>query len=930
MLNSGVMSIVLIIITTTLIILLQLRQIADTRAAVLTQNLSKTLELSIEGFIDKSAVGIQAIADDIREQPKVNVLLIDKYMEKQKQRLPEVDYFYGVNERGDVIYGGKDTMLDKPINVADRQHFIRLRDTKNPDLIDITTPLISRTTNEWIWLISCRVNKSDGSFGGVVSAAIVLDKLNALLANVTLDADDSIALRGSNLDLIARYPAPEIVHLAVGSTKLSQPFIDALKKNPTFGTYISGTTSIDNISRTHSYRKNEKYGFTINVGISTKNTLAEWHKQVWVIISLVTIFIASLLFFLRMMKQAWSQQERNVALLNASKKFLQEASKIARLGNYAYDVNQGSWTSSDILDTILGIDKTYLRNCETWLALVSDDLRDEMQMYLFTVIEQNLTFDKEYRIVRINDGQERWVHGKGQLQFDEQGNLLSLIGTIQDITERKLAEIEIKLLNANLEERVQQRTAELEMANQSLIIAKNAAEKANVAKSTFIATMSHELRTPLNAVLGFSELMSLDENATAKQKETLNIINSSGAHLLAMINNVLDISKIEAGKLELDNQVFDLVQLLNDVSMMIRIRAEKKQLDFHSEISPNIAQFISADRGKLRQILINLLGNAIKFTADGSVILRAKTENSILTIDVIDSGVGIPADKQHELFKPFVQVTQANHDTQGNGLGLAISKSLVKLMAGKISVSSELGEGSTFKIELPITLANSDEIAEESHLIVKSLAENQLAWRLLVVDDNADNRLLLTSVLISVGFDVHEADDGQEAIHEFETWQPHLIWMDMRMPVLDGYEATMKIRQLANGDKVKIIALTASAFTEQHQRILDAGCDAILHKPFHVAEILAALTKHLGVEFSYREPTPESLSQLEITKEMLRNLPLELRQFLHEAALQLDTEETESVIAQIKSPEIANGLNALVKNFQFEQIILLTDDNDEG
>ncbi len=469
----------------------------------------------------------------------------------------------------------------------------------------------------------------------------------------------------------------------------------------------------------------------------------------------------------------------------------------------------------------------------------------------------------------------------------------------------------------------------LEQTVHELSIAKNAAEKANIAKSTFIATMSHELRTPLNAILGFSELMSLDESATEKQKETLNIINSSGAHLLTMINNVLDISKIEAGRLELDNQVFDLVQLLNDVGVMINVRATKKQLNFHSEISPNIAQFISADRGKLRQILINLLGNAIKFTENGTVTLCAKIDDSILTIEVIDSGVGIPIDKQQELFKPFVQVTQANRDTQGTGLGLAISKSLVNLMGGKISVSSEFGQGSTFKVELPIKLANFDEItAEETNQIVKHLADNQSQWRLLVVDDNADNRLLLVSVLSSVGFDIREAENGQEAISEFETWQPHLIWMDMRMPIMDGYEATAKIRQRVNGDKVKIIALTASAFIEQHQRILDSGCDAILHKPFHIAEIFSVLTKYLGVQFSYQDSSFESLSLIDITKEMLSDLPLELRHALHEAALQLDTEETESVIAQIKSPKIANGLNALVKNFQFEKIILLTDDNE--
>ncbi len=460
-----------------------------------------------------------------------------------------------------------------------------------------------------------------------------------------------------------------------------------------------------------------------------------------------------------------------------------------------------------------------------------------------------------------------------------------------------------------------------------LQLAKEKAEAANIAKSTFISTMSHELRTPLNAILGFSELMSLDSTATPKQKETLGIINRSGAHLLNMINDVLDISKIEAGRLELNVQIFDLIKLLQDIGEMINVRAIQKQLDFRLDMAADMPQFIKSDSGKLRQVLINLLGNAIKFTAKGSVILRARLEASILVFEVIDSGRGIPIDKQPELFKPFVQLVQDNLDSKGTGLGLAISKSLIELMGGEIRVSSQLNVGSTFKIELPTELANAPDVTMRDNLkIVKSLAPNQTAWRLLIVDDNFENRLLLSSILIRIGFEVREAKNGQEAIDVFEQWQPHLIWMDMRMPVMNGYEATSKICQLNGGDKVKIIALTASVFAEQHQAILQAGCDAILSKPFHTSEIFAALAKHLGVKFIYQEESvlPET-SPFTITAAMLTELPLELFSSLHEAALKLDMEEVDSVIEKINaiSPEIAENLAELAKNLQFEQIIQL-------
>lgn len=273
-------------------------------------------------------------------------------------------------------------------------------------------------------------------------------------------------------------------------------------------------------------------------------------------------------------------------------------------------------------------------------------------------------------------------------------------------------------------------------------------------------------------------------------------------------------------------------------------------------------------------------------------------------------------------------MVQKNADVKGTGLGLAISKSLVELMGGKLSFISELEKGTSFTIELPVTLSNSDKIEIKTpQKIVKSLAPNQKPMRLLVVDDNREHRLLLATALKDIGFIVNEAANGEEAISIFEQWCPDLIFMDLRMPVLDGYDATTQIRQRINGDKVKIIALTASVFTEQYAGIIQAGCNAVLHKPFHLPDIFTTLTEYLGVKFDYKTAIQKLNNSLpDLTPESLQVLPENIRKRLNEAAMSLDVDEINVAISEIYtiSPEIAQVLKSFENSYQFEKIVLLT------
>ncbi|WP_019508669.1 hybrid sensor histidine kinase/response regulator [Pleurocapsa sp. PCC 7319] len=483
---------------------------------------------------------------------------------------------------------------------------------------------------------------------------------------------------------------------------------------------------------------------------------------------------------------------------------------------------------------------------------------------------------------------------------------------------------------------------QLEQSSYQLQLKAQEAEAANRAKSQFLANMSHELRTPLNAILGFSQLMSRDTSITTAQQESLDIINRSGEHLLNLINDVLEMSKIEAGKITLNNTQFDLHRLLQTIQEMFKIKAEAKGLWFKFLLADNLPQYVVSDSRKLRQLLINLLSNAVKFTQIGGVTLRAficQSNRSLdnkaqLCFEVSDTGKGIAPEELNQLFDPFVQTASGIQSEGGTGLGLSISRQFAELMGGNIQATSIVGEGSAFAFNIQVELPDSSEVKiVSSQVQIKQLAPGQPDYRIAVVDDNQTNRLALVKLLQSVGFHPRTADNGMTAIALWETWQPDLIWMDMRMPVMDGYEATRHIKSHPDVQQTIIIALTASAFEEQREKILAAGCDDFVPKPFPEQIIFDKLTLHLGVKFIYERKSSNSSNGAEnksATPLSIRDLsPLspDLITQLNQAAIAVDAEQIEKLIMQIPDSHqhITQAIAEMLAQYDFDAIIDLTE-----
>lgn len=523
-------------------------------------------------------------------------------------------------------------------------------------------------------------------------------------------------------------------------------------------------------------------------------------------------------------------------------------------------------------------------------------------------------YDAVYQYRRPSDSHIIWIHAMGDVVKDATGKRVGIAGVSQDITKQKSLENELQK-------------------------AKDEADAANQAKSAFLANMSHEIRTPMNAILGFTQVALKDKALDEKNRGYLEIINRSGEHLLTLINEVLEMSKIEAGHVSYNPSTFDLPLMIKDLKSMLDTRLQAKNLMMNLDIDPSTPKFIESDENKIKEILINLLSNAVKFTQKGGITLRCRAEKLTgespfgdikLLIEIEDTGTGIPEQDISRLFTAFERSSANSKFIEGTGLGLSISLNHARFLGGDIRVTSKENVGSHFYVDLIVK--HADKPAIEKAISSRSalrLLDPAKPLKALIVDDQLENRLVMQELLAQVGVETKTAEDGAQAIKLATSWKPHIIFMDLRMPGMSGYEASMQILSTPATKHIPIVAVTASILGTEQNKVLESGMTGFIRKPYKSEELFAVIEEKLGPKFVYgetRKPQKAASARNQtLTAESLRVLPEELIAEMEKATINADLDQLTDLIqnAESYSTPLAEKLLEMANNYQYESLLTL-------
>jgi signal transduction histidine kinase/DNA-binding NarL/FixJ family response regulator len=746
-------------------------------------------------------------------------------------------------------------------NYLDRAHVLAHIDRDSGGIF-IGAPIVGRTSGRHFMPVSLRINRPDGSFGGVAVAAID----PSYLANYyrRLDLGDSGIVSIVGLDGMVRARSGEgdndAPSNAIGRSMLTTPLMTRFRQAPS-GSFTT-VSAIDGVERIIAYRAIHDYPLIATVGLSLEEVLAPWRQLlVWTVGAGILASLAFYGFFhmLLVEERRRQQQARDTQEAN---RLLRLAEQVAMVGHWQFDLGTSRIVWSDEVYRIHGVDKRdFQLTWESATALIEPDDRDLLRGLVEDAIAGGGNFESRLRIRR-PDNNIRYLVIRGLVVCNESGKPISLFGAINDVTERTRQE-------------------------QALREARREAEEAAKAKADFLATVSHELRTPLNAVIGFADLLLTANPPEAERRHYIRLQAEAGRTLLAVINDVLDFSKIDAGRLELEEMAAETVGLLQTCVDLVRPMAEEKGLRVILDIAPDLPPWLMLDPTRVRQIVLNLLNNAVKFTQTGHVGLRAGEVTiegaAFLRLAVEDTGIGIPPARQTKLFEPFHQADASTARRYGGtGLGLAICKRLVGLMGGRIGVQSDSGRGSTFWVEIPLRATEAPSHAPELPTpgVGGDGAVPARPLRILVAEDLPVNQLLIRAILERAGHQIDMVGDGAAAVDAIQQQHFDLVLMDVQMPGMDGLEATRTIRALPSmAGRIPIVALTANALPAEVERCHKAGMNDHLAKPIEAEHLVAALARwsqRIGPAQAGQITTPQQQARPEaepvLQEEMLGQL----------------------------------------------------------
>ena len=824
--RNSVLAIIAVVVISALA-LLHLRGEAQRQAETTTQNLARSVEQTLDGMISAIDITLQISTDEIARRladRKTDPGEITHFLMRQQARIPHLDLLRATDDQGNSIYGGG---IVTPQNNSDREYFKFLQHNPDAGLV-ISPPVIGKISQKWIWLMARRITKPDGSFGGVVYASIFIDELERILRQVKMEAGSVIALRDNDLGLISRTTFDGVNPLPIGDRRLSVPLQNALKIDPRQGTFYSDKTNPDSISRIYSYRRSATYGHTVFIGLDLKRALAGWYQQAAFIGGLGVVLILTILILSRQVDLKAVEQRRGERALEQERLTAQRYLDVAGVMLLALDANGRISMVNKMGSQLLGRPEAELIGLDWIESFVPVEERGVVHETFDRLMggDGELPIHFENRIVNAA-GDQLLMAWTNSLLHDDGGNITGVLSSAEDITERKQAEAELR-------------------------DSKLAAESASRAKSKFLATMSHEIRTPLSGVIGMTDLL-LDGPLNSEQNDYVQTIRASARALLSVVDDILDLTKLDAQRIKIEAVPFVLREVLNDIALILRPRAVEKGLHFAIAIATDLPVAVMGDPSRLRQVLLNLGSNAIKFTESGEVTMRVAAEGkSHLRFEVHDTGIGIDDETIPRLFEEFVQADASiARRFGGSGLGLTISRCLVDLMGGVITVNSQLGQGSTFSFVLPMDAAQLPPPVDD-HDADRGLPP----LNILMAEDNPVVAKVLESIVRRAGHQVTVVTDGQAAVEAAEGIDFDVILMDMRMPKMDGPAATRAIRGLPGPrGKVPILGVTANAFEEDHQRCLDAGMTACISKPVTSDKLFAAISGAFGPRAARQQPS---------------------------------------------------------------------------